>query len=261
MGVPFDAVTQDQALAAVEGFILSGKPHHIVTPNPEMILEAQKNGPFKEILKKASLSLPDGIGVLWAAHYLSSPDRSWGRFFGTLFRIAFDPKSLRSPLPERVTGTDLMHKMIEASQTNKWRIFLLGARPGVAQKAMNHLLAAYPKALFAGADAADPTPEHEERIHRLMETTRPDILLVAYGHPVQEEWINRHLPQFSTVKVAIGVGGAFDFAAGTAKRAPAFMRHMGLEWLWRLLREPKRFKRIWRATVVFTRKVRQQVAA
>ena len=255
-GVPFDPVTYEQVIEKIKSVMHKDGKAYIVTPNPEMVLEADENEEFKKVLQHSMLSIPDGVGILWASHYLSSP-RSKSRtvrFFSllsSLSSIIFRPAKIREKLPERVTGTDLFYRIAEESQNHKWRIFLLGAKPGVAIKAVDILLKKYPKAIFAGTYAGSPSFGEEEQIRNLIDSSKPDILFVAYGSPAQELWIARNLPRLNSVKLAIGVGGAFDFAAGAVKRAPAFMRKIGLEWLWRVMREPSRIKRIWNATYAF----------
>ncbi len=255
-GVPFDPVTYEQVIEKIKSVMHKDGKAYIVTPNPEMVLEADENAEFKKVLQHSILSIPDGVGILWASHYLSSP-RSKSRtvrFFSllsSLSSIIFRPAKIREKLPERVTGTDLFYRIAEESQNHKWRIFLLGAKPGVAIKAVDILLKKYPKAIFAGTYAGSPSFGEEEQIRNLIDSSKPDILFVAYGSPAQELWIARNLPRLNSVKLAIGVGGAFDFAAGAVKRAPAFMRKIGLEWLWRVMREPSRIKRIWNATYAF----------
>ncbi len=260
-GVGFDAVRYEDVLTASEVFMNSGhKKHLVVTPNPEMIVEAWKNEEFRRVLNSASLSMPDGIGVLWAAYYLSLPLAKSGiletfRLIGTLFQVLFRAKSIYRILPARVTGTDLLPKMVRQSQENGWRIYLLGAAPGVAGIAIDRLIQKYPKAVFAGSFAGTPAPTHEDELCERINSAKPDILFVAYGSPAQEEWIYRNLKKLDTVKMAIGVGGAIDFAAGRSKRAPKFIQNLGLEWLYRLIRQPGRIKRIWNATFVFVRLV------
>ena len=119
----------------------------------------------------------------------------------------------------------------------------------------------YPKSIFAGSYAGSPDKEDEEHIVEMINRGKPDILFVAYGSPAQELWIHRNLFKLDSVKVAIGVGGAFDFAAGMVKRAPKWVQKIGLEWLWRLIREPKRIKRIWNATYVFIKFIHKQKTA
>ncbi len=257
-GVPFDPVTYEQVIEKIKSVMHKDGKAYIVTPNPEMVLEADENAEFKKVLQHSILSIPDGVGILWASHYLSSP-RSKSRtvrFFSllsSLSSIIFRPAKIREKLPERVTGTDLFYRIAEESQNHKWRIFLLGAKPGVAIKAVDILLKKYPKAIFAGTYAGSPSFGEEEQIRNLIDSSKPDILFVAYGSPAQELWIARNLPRLNSVKLAIGVGGAFDFAAGAVKRAPRFMQKTGLEWLWRVMREPSRIKRIWNATYVFSK--------
>ncbi|MBU0577472.1 WecB/TagA/CpsF family glycosyltransferase [Patescibacteria group bacterium] len=255
-GVPFDAITYEKVLEEVSGFISQNKKAYITTPNPEMVLNADRDKKFANVLNNANLSIPDGIGILWASYYLHLPHHKYWmpRFFqliASLFSVIFSPKKIRKRLPERVTGSDLFYKIVEQSQEHKWKIYLLGAKTGVAHKAINKLLTKYPKAIFAGSYAGSPSKDEENDICEMINHAKPDILFVAYGSPAQELWIYHNLFKLDTVKLAVGVGGAFDFAAGVVKRAPRFMQQIGLEWLWRLIKEPKRIKRIWNATFVF----------
>ncbi|PIZ72032.1 acetylglucosaminyldiphospho-UDP acetyl-beta-D-mannosaminyltransferase [Candidatus Peregrinibacteria bacterium CG_4_10_14_0_2_um_filter_43_11] len=259
-GVPLDAVTYDTALERVRFFIESKTKGFITTPNPEIIVLANQNPSYLQTLQSSALAIPDGIGVLWAPTYLSLPFRRLRihRYFELIFsliRAFLSPAYCRIILPERVTGTDLFYQVVEASRKYHWRIFLLGARPGVAEKAIHHLLKSYPDAQFVGAYAGSPADAEASEICERINQARPDILFVAYGNPAQELWIHQYLNKLDTVYVAAGIGGAFDFAAGSVKRAPRSMQAFGLEWLWRLLKDPRRFRRIWRATVVFVRLV------
>lgn len=258
-GVEFDAVRYEDVLTAVEVFVKQeNRNHMIVTPNPEMVVYCQKHEEFKQVLNSASLVVPDGIGVLWAAHYLNSGKNGKGlmsvmKVIVSLFQVFFKMKAIYRVLPARVTGADLLFKIVEESQKKGWRIYLLGAAPGIAGIAIERLNKKYPKAVFAGSFAGTPAETHEDELCERINLTEPDILFVAYGSPAQEEWIYRNLKKLTTVKVAIGVGGAIDFAAGKAKRAPRLLRNLGLEWFWRLLIQPRRIKRIWNATFIFIR--------
>ncbi len=255
-GVPINNLTYEDALKRVGNFIEDNRKVYIVTANPEMILNASRDETFLDVLNGAALLTPDGIGILWAANYLSKPLPK-GRFFRyfqlykSLFSILFYPKSICKPLKERVTGADLFQQAVDLSQDKKWKIFLLGASKGVAEKVIKHFSKIYPKAKFVGSFAGTHDEEGEEEISEIINQAKPDILFVAYGSPQQEFWIHRNLFKLNTVKVAIGVGGTFDFYAGKVKRAPKWMRKVGLEWLWRLTSEPKRFARIWNATFKF----------
>ncbi|MBU0727681.1 WecB/TagA/CpsF family glycosyltransferase [Patescibacteria group bacterium] len=254
-GIPFDPVTYGGVLTAIEVFVRGDKKVFITTPNPEMVLDANKNEKFLGTLNKSTMNIPDGIGILWASYYLDLPKskNKYLQLFSSLSKTLFSPKNIRKILPERVTGSDLLMKVVDKSQGEKWRIFLLGARVGVAKKAIEKLLKKCPNAIFAGSYSGSPKKEEENYICEMINSAKPDILFVAYGSPAQEMWIERNLEKLHSTKVAIGVGGAFDFAAGKIKRAPSFMQKIGLEWLWRLVREPRRIKRIWNATVVFTK--------
>ncbi|MBN2306832.1 WecB/TagA/CpsF family glycosyltransferase [Candidatus Peregrinibacteria bacterium] len=255
-GIKFNAVRYEDVLTAMEVFIKGNEKHMIVTPNPEMIVYSQKDEAFKKVLNSATLAVPDGIGILWAAHYLNLP-KAENRFIGilkvigSLFQVLFKMKAIYKVLPARVTGTDLLFRIVNESQKNGWRIYLLGAAPGIAGIAIERLSKKYPKAIFAGSFAGTPAETHEDELCERINLAEPDILFVAYGHPNQEEWIHRNLHKLTTTKVAIGVGGAIDFAAGKAKRAPQIFRSFGLEWFWRLITQPRRIKRIWNATFVF----------
>ena len=227
LDIPFDKVTLKQALQIILEKLSqpAQKPFFVATPNPEMLLEAEKNSHFKEILQKTDLNIPDGTGIIWAS------------------------KRQRNPLPERVTGTDLMQTLCK-NVTPKTRIFLLGGAAGVADKT-KEVLQTKCKAEIVGTCDHPAAPPHDKEIQQIINAANPDLLFVAFGAPKQELWLARNLPHLQTVKVAIGVGGAFDFIAGIRKRAPAWMQKLGIEWLFRLLQQPTRIKRIWRATVIF----------
>ncbi len=257
-GVPFDPVTYDDVLTAIEEFVAGNNKSYIATPNPEMVIRANEDESFRLVLEGATLAIPDGIGILWAASYLSTPlpktglGRKW-QLYSSLVSIAIWPRSIRRVLPSRVTGTDLFQKVVATSEEKKWKIFLLGAGPGVAKAAIKKLRQKHPEAELVGCYEGTPNIEDESEIIDEINKAKPDILFVAYGSPDQEYWIHRNLFKLSSVKVAVGVGGAFDFVAGEIRRAPKTMRKLGLEWLWRLMRQPKRHNRIRNATQGFVK--------
>jgi N-acetylglucosaminyldiphosphoundecaprenol N-acetyl-beta-D-mannosaminyltransferase len=227
MEIPFDRITQEDALALLLKKLLDPltKRFFVATPNPEMLLEAQKNPPFKKILQHTDLNIPDGTGVIWAS-----------RLNGT-------------PLPERVTGTDLMENLC-AKILPETKVFLLGGGRNVAEK-VKTTLESRRKISITGTHSGSASPADDGNIRKLIDAAAPDLLFVAFGAPKQELWLARNLPHLHSVKVAMGVGGAFDFIAGEKKRAPLWMRKTGLEWLFRLIRQPSRIGRIFNATVVF----------
>lgn len=219
LGVWVDNVSSNEALSIIEGFIASGSPHQVVTVNPEFIVAARRDAGFRAVLNAAALSLPDGVGVLWA-----------GRFIGR-------------PFKERVTGVDTVQRVVALAAHKGYRLFFLGAAPGVAERMAAILKERFPGLKVAGTHAGSPRPDCEESIVSLVSVTRPDVLFVAYGAPQQDLWIARNLERLG-VPVVMGVGGAFDFIAGEVRRAPAWIQRLGLEWLHRLWREPWRWRRM-----------------
>ncbi len=219
LGVPVDNVTQEEALARIETFIENGRPHQVVTVNPEFVMAAQSDAQFFQVLKEADLSLPDGVGLLWAA-----------RFLGT-------------PLSERLAGVDTVRRIASLAAERGYRLFLLGAAEGLAEETAMRLEEESPGLKVAGTYAGSPDPKEEEEIVEMIRAARPHVLLVAYGAPQQDLWIHRHLGRLE-VPVAMGVGGSFDFISGRAKRAPGWMQRLGLEWFHRLLHEPWRWRRM-----------------
>ncbi len=226
LGLPVHAVTMADTLAWVEAAVAARVPRQICTANPEFILAARRDPAFRAVLQHADLVLPDGVGLLWAARRLG----------GTL--------------PERVAGSDLIYRLAEQGAERGWRIFYLGAAEGVAARTAEVLRARWPGLVVAGTFAGSPRPEDDEALVARVRAAAPDILLVAYGAPRQDLWIARNLDRLG-VPVSVGVGGAFDFVAGVARRAPRWAQRLGLEWLHRLWRQPWRAGRIFRAVVVF----------
>ncbi|MFZ5916114.1 MAG: WecB/TagA/CpsF family glycosyltransferase [Chloroflexota bacterium] len=217
-GVRADDVTWDEFLALVEAYITTGRPHQIVTVNPEFVMAARRDPGFRAIINRAALALPDGVGLLWA-----------GRLLG-------------QPLRQRITGSDGLPRIAERAALRGWRPFLLGAAPGVAEETARRLAARFPGLQIAGAWAGSPAVEEEDEIVARVRRARPDVLFVAYGHPKQDQWIARNLDRLG-VPVCMGVGGAFDFIVGVQARAPHWMQRIGLEHFYRLLRQPWRWRR------------------
>jgi N-acetylglucosaminyldiphosphoundecaprenol N-acetyl-beta-D-mannosaminyltransferase len=218
LGVRVDDVTTDEVLALIERFIIECTPHQICTVNPEFVMRGQQDELFRNIINNAAVCLPDGIGLLWAA------------------------KRLGHPLRERVAGSDLVGQIAARAALLGWRLYFLGAAPGVADKAAAILQARHPGLVIAGTFPGSPAPAEEEDIVERIRAARPEVLLVAFGAPAQDVWIARNQPRLN-VPVAMGVGGSLDFIAGVAQRAPVWIQRIGLEWLYRLIREPWRWRR------------------
>jgi N-acetylglucosaminyldiphosphoundecaprenol N-acetyl-beta-D-mannosaminyltransferase len=267
-GVGFDAVNSTEAVSRVEDFLsgrvsLSEKARSawgsmrpktkffLVTPNPEMVIAAQNNPTFKKILNAADLAVADGVGILWGSYFLSLKHRNFFTLITSLFSVIFSRKKIHSVLPERVTGVDLFPKLLEVAARRKKKVFLLGAKEGVAEKVKAKMESQISGLEISGVYAGSPAESEAQDIFERIEASNAEMLFVAYGAPAQELWIARYLPHFKKIKFAAGIGGAFDFQAGIIARSPGFLRAVGLEWLWRLLRQPSRFPRIWNATFRF----------
>lgn len=206
-------------------------PCWIVTANPEILLAARRDVEYAKTLRRADLCLVDGFG-LWL-----------------LLRL-FGHKT------HRVTGVEIAECMIQYSIQHDLKVAFLGGESGIAEKAAEETRRAYPllnvHAEQGGLVQQDGSTDAvgDTAISRLIQYA-PEILLVAFGHPKQERWIERHVKELPSVKIAIGIGGTFNYWAGKIRRAPSWMRSLGCEWLWRLLCEPRRWKRIVDAVILF----------
>ncbi len=258
--IRFDNITMKEALKKALIFAKDKKQHYICTPNPEILLTAEKNLKYQEVLNKSDLNIADGIGILWAAKFEKITKNKkrpaiFAKWFTSLSSILFYPKYIRTELSERVTGTDLMQNICKQAASENIKVFLLGAADGVAKKVKNILEKKYPKIKIVGTFAGSPTKAEETEIIKRINKTEAQILFVAYGAPAQEFWISRNLKKLKKIRLAIGIGGAFDYIAGIRKRAPKWLQHTGTEWLYRLIQQPSRIKRIYNATVKFPVKV------
>lgn len=234
LGVPVHAVTRRQALQVFEGFIASGTPHQVVTVNPEFLVQARSDPAFRACLQAADLALPDGVGLVLASRLLGAP------------------------LPARVTGADITEDLAALCALRGYRIYFLGGAAGVAEAAAAALQSRYPALQVAGWHAGSPAPECDAAQVQRVRSAAPHVLLVAYGAPAQDVWIRRNLHTLG-VPLAMGVGGTFDYLSGRVPRAPAAMRAMGLEWLYRLVRQPWRWRRQLRLPVFVALVLRQRL--
>jgi len=219
-----DKVDSAGAVARIDGFVQSGRPHQVMTVNVDFLRLGAEDRAFHNLINAADLAVPDGMPLLWGA------------------------KLLGDPLLERVTGIDLIGQCAALSARKGYKIFLLGAGPGVAEEAAQALRHRYPGARIVGTYAPPMacTAEDDERTVRLVQEMQPDMLFVAFGAPKQDAWIRQHMQRLN-VPMCMGVGGAFDMLAGRVKRAPGWMQRGGLEWAYRLGQEPTR---LWKRYVV-----------
>jgi N-acetylglucosaminyldiphosphoundecaprenol N-acetyl-beta-D-mannosaminyltransferase len=210
LGVGVDNVTMDGAIAAANGFF-DGFGHTVVTPNPEMIMLAQRDGEFRRVLNEADLSVADGIGVVIASRILGKP------------------------LPERVAGFDFAQRLFDGGRS----FYLFGAKPGIADTAARRLRARGVNVVGSWHGYFDDDTD----IIKDINAKKPDVLLVCLGAPKQEKWIAANKDRLE-VHILLGAGGTLDGLAGTVKRAPVFFQKTGTEWLYRAARQPSRFARL-----------------
>ncbi|HOB81742.1 MAG TPA: WecB/TagA/CpsF family glycosyltransferase [Peptococcaceae bacterium] len=219
LGIPVARLNMQGTLAWVEDTIEKGKPAHVVTANAEVLYRAYREPQLAGILREAALVTADGFGVVWASRFLGAP------------------------VPARVTGVDLVQQLLALAEQKGWGVYYLGAKPEVVEKAVLNTLSRYPRLKICGYRHGYFTEQEKEEVMSNIVKVKPQILLVALGSPKQEHFIRELLARFA-IPMAIGVGGTFDVLAGTAKRAPAWMQKRGLEWLYRLFKEPSRWRRM-----------------
>jgi N-acetylglucosaminyldiphosphoundecaprenol N-acetyl-beta-D-mannosaminyltransferase len=218
LGVPFHNLTMDETVARIEEYIRDGGFHQIATANVDFLKNAIQNPALRDILCSCETVVPDGMPVVWMSRLMGMP------------------------LKERVGGIDLVERLAETSARRGYGVYLLGASESRSQRAAKTLKQRFPDLRIVGRHCPEPRPldkmDHEDILRRI-EEARPDILLVAFGNPKQEEWIAMHRDRLR-VPVCIGVGGSLDMLSGVLRRAPRWMQNYGLEWLHRFLQEPRR---------------------
>jgi N-acetylglucosaminyldiphosphoundecaprenol N-acetyl-beta-D-mannosaminyltransferase len=219
LGIPVDRVDMPGALAFVDSAVENGYSRsYILAVNPEKIITLQKNNGLKQTFEKASLLIPDGIGVVVAMRWL----------YG--FSV------------NRVPGADLMLNICSEASKNGHKIFIFGSKENVNKEATEKLRYMYPGIQIVGRCNGYVADERMDELINNINKSEADILFIALGSPKQEEWIQKYLPKV-TVKICQGIGGTLDTITGNVERAPLFMQKLGLEWLYRLIKEPKRIRR------------------
>lgn len=217
-GLPFACVNMQQTLAAIGSMIADRVPRYLITANLNYVMLAARQAELRAVNRDAAIILADGQPIVWRS-----------RLAGTR-------------LPERVAGSELIYRLAERSAAEGWRIYLLGAAPGVAQRCADAMESLYPGVQIAGVQSPPFRPlsesEQQEQLDQVRQA-RPDVLLVAFGQPKGELWIHRHYRQLG-VPVSIQLGASFDFVAGTAQRAPRLWQRTGLEWAYRMAHDPRR---------------------
>ena len=220
LGVYFDNVDMNEAISKCAEMLEGNKSNLLVTPNPEIVMKAKEDQEYKDILNnKASLVIPDGIGIIKGANILGTP------------------------LKERVAGYDLICNLLEKYKDGSKTFYFWGSKPGIEEIAKKNLEEKYPKIKIVGVDDGYFDDEKKKKIIAKISELKPDVLLVGIGFPKQEKLINSLLDK-NIFKLAIGCGGSIDVLSGTVKRAPKLFIKLKIEWAWRLIKEPTRIGRM-----------------
>ncbi len=219
LGVPFDAVDMKEAVDKTIGFMGDGEFHMICTPNPEIVMSALSDAGFMKLLCSADMVTADGVGIVWASKY-----------FG-------------KKLEERVSGYDLAQGVFKKMKDTEYSAYFFGGAPGVADKAKSEMEKKYKGLKIVGSDNGYFDDKKEKLIIEDIKAKKPNFLLLGLGSPKQEKWMYTHRKDLEGI-VCIGVGGSFDVMAGNIKRAPEIFQKLGLEWFYRLVTQPTRFKRM-----------------
>lgn len=219
LGVKVDMVDISQATDCIIRFLDEDRLHAVYTPNSEIIMRAYRDEKFCDLLNKADLLTADGIGVVYAS------------------------KILKKPISERAAGYDIARCVLEKINYTDHKLFLFGGKPGVAQEAKDRLQKDYPMLNIVGTRNGYFKPEEEAEIVDEINSSGADIVFVCLGAPKQEEWIERNRHNLNA-RVAMGIGGSLDVFAGRVERAPEVFRKVGMEWFYRLCKEPKRIGRM-----------------
>jgi len=226
LGIDIDNISFEQAVHIIISLAKTNGNHFVVTPNVDHLMKLQHDSEFRNVYSRASLVVPDGQPLIWAA-----------RFLGTPFKA-------------KISGSDLFPKLCEASAYNNLRIFFLGGRPKAADICSDKLKILFPSIQIVGTYCPDfgfeKIESENSKIIGLISAAAPHILFVALGAPKQEKWIFHHKKRYH-VPVSIGVGASLDFYSGLVSRAPFLLRNIGLEWLWRVASEPRR---LWRRYLI-----------
>jgi N-acetylglucosaminyldiphosphoundecaprenol N-acetyl-beta-D-mannosaminyltransferase len=236
LGANIDQVRMDEAMKTIHEFVVSQQPHQVVTVNLDFLRIAQENPEFQGVINRSDLAVADGMPLVWASQWLGAP------------------------LPERVTGVELVDECCALAAREGYSIFLLGGAEGVPEAAAAKLNERHPGQRIAGTYSPPMGPisaEEDQKMVDMIRAAKPQMLFVAFGAPKQDIWIAQHRNVLG-VPVAVGVGGVFNFLTGRVRRAPEWMQRSGLEWLYRVSQEPRR---LWRRYFVQDMPIMMQMAA
>ena len=219
LGMPVDVLTMEACIERIDAFVRSGKPHLVITADSSGIVQAQTDSVLADLYQSADLVTPDSSGVVWAM------------------------RRAGSSVPARVSGVDIVDRVCATSAERGWRIFFLGAAPGIAEAAAERIRERHPGCTIVGARHGYFSPEEDAAVAAEIAETKPDVLFVAMGIPRQEKFI-RATEGIIGAKVAMGVGGTFDVFSGKVRRAPKALQAIKMEWAWRLAQNPKKIGKV-----------------
>ncbi len=254
LGIEISIESKEQILEELKHRVESGKKTFIVTPYSEFFYRGFFDLDFKKVLNRADFAIPDGIAVQWIAYFLSTPlsaknyylkilEASWQALY-TTSQILLRPVKLKRIIKHKISGADFFWDLVELANHKHLSIFLLGGFGNTSELTVKKITERFPNVRIAGISNSKPT---DQSLTTTVNNANTDILMVAFGPVRQEKWIDEHFKDLN-IKVAIGLGGTFDYIAGKKKSPPKWVRSVGLEWLFRLFTQPYRFKRIWNAT-------------
>ncbi len=243
-----DIIRADDFYHTCDAWLDGSSVNHVVTLNPEMVMEAKGNADFRDAINSADMRIPDGAGLIWAHWYIRS--EFWSLIPSL---VAFSFRSV-----ERITGVDIVVRLSQIAEKRGVPVYLLGGTTRQVERTKRLLARRFPAlSVHTSSDHVFDISGPSDVLADI-QRVQPAILFVAYGAPKQALWIQRHKKEFSSVRIAVGVGGAFAILSEEKRRAPDFLRALNLEWLWRLFLEPSRLPRIWTAVVKFPRFVHRQ---
>nr|WP_240666790.1 WecB/TagA/CpsF family glycosyltransferase [Longirhabdus pacifica] len=217
--IPFSKWGMKDTVDYLTQSIKERKPHQVVTANPIIVMESKHNDTYKKAVQQADLVVPDGTGIVWAADYIGHP------------------------VKERVGGFDLMHELLSIGEQYEWKVYLLGAEDEVVKEAAHNMSKQFPSLRIVGVRDGYFTESEDAEVIADIQKVQPDLLFVARSVNTQEPWIAKYKQQLQ-VPLMMGVGGSFDVIAGKLKRAPKLFIQLRLEWFYRLLQQPTRYKRM-----------------
>lgn len=261
--------SNSEFLDKIQDLVTSNTKRYFVTPNPEILLQSRRNPDLKHALDNATMNPADGVGLAWANYFINilpKTNRVWTfvQVLYSSFIMFFATSRITKYFPIK-GGSDWIIDILKLADQNNYKIYILGSMDDVPGKFISKYSKIYPNAIFSGYDTSIVNTINNENIIKKINLSKPNILLVALGSPKQETWIYNNLDKLD-INFAIGIGAGLDFMVGNQIDAPAILKANGLKWLWRLFMSPfekkigskgfiDRFKRIYKATFVFTKEV------